>query len=470
MPLSPADGRNHENDGTNKQALDYRRVGKKDDVATELNRVCLCTTLDRGRLEAAFVRDVGDPALLELLRVGRPHLFSDVSVFIHADSFAEMAKAVRIIETTAKLPEYKKRVMEWAPAIARTDYGPVGAFMGYDFHISSDGPKLIEINTNAGGAFLNAIMAKAQSACCGISASLPHDFSSEAFEQAVGDMFAQEWCLQRKSGLPSRVAIIDERPVDQYLYPDFVLAKRLLERRGFKAVIASPEDLTYSNGQLICRGELIDFVYNRIVDFSFAAPDHWMLKEAYEGGKVVFSPNPHVHALLADKRNLTLLSNPAELRAMGAAECDVPFLTKVIPKTLLVTEEDASELWAARRDYFFKPSRGYGSKAAYRGAKLTRRVWSEIITGSYVAQRFTPPSERMVTIDDVPEPRKIDVRLYTYDGAILLTAARLYEGQTTSFRTEGGGFAPVLQTSAMDVCPIKVTSSNTLSGPKSPEI
>jgi len=35
------------------------------------------------------------------------------------------------------------------------------------------------------------------------------------------------------------------------------------------------------------------------------------------------------------------------------------------------------------------------------------------------------------------------VRLYTYDGRLLLMAARLYQGQTTNFRTAGGGFAPI---------------------------
>lgn len=46
-------------------------------------------------------------------------------------------------------------------------------------------------------------------------------------------------------------------------------------------------------------------------------------------------------------------------------------------------------------------------------------------------------------IDGRPEPRKLDVRLYTYDGAILLSAARLYQGQATNLRTPGGGFAPL---------------------------
>ena len=423
------------------------------DVADQLNQDCFCTTLDRGYLEAEFVREVEDSALLELLREGRPHLFSDVSVFIHNNSFAEMARVVRNIEAVVELPEYGKRVLEWAPAIARIDHGPAGAFMGYDFHLGADGPKLIEINTNAGGAFLSAVLARAQSACCGTSPSSRPGFPDEQFEQAVVCMFEQEWRLQGRSGRPSRVAIVDDRPVEQYLYPDFVLAKRLLERNGFKVIIADPEDLTYQAGQLICGGKPVNLVYNRLVDFSLADPSHRALGEAYESGKVVFTPNPHVHAWLADKRNLTLLSDPDELRALGVSECGIQFLTDVIPTTVLVTKENASELWAARRDYFFKPARGHGSKAAYRGARLTKRVWAEIVEATYVAQRFAPPSERMVAIDNVPEPRKIDVRLYTYRGEVLLTAARLYKGQTTNFRTEGGGFAPVLRTSMLETCP-----------------
>ncbi|MBX9590973.1 MAG: hypothetical protein K2X43_16920 [Hyphomonadaceae bacterium] len=49
----------------------------------------------------------------------------------------------------------------------------------------------------------------------------------------------------------------------------------------------------------------------------------------------------------------------------------------------------------------------------------------------------------MVMVDAATEPRKTDVRLFTYDGHVLLAAARLYQGQTTNFRTPGGGFAPV---------------------------
>jgi hypothetical protein len=39
---------------------------------------------------------------------------------------------------------------------------------------------------------------------------------------------------------------------------------------------------------------------------------------------------------------------------------------------------------------------------------------------------------------------KYDIRAYTYDGEIRLLVARVYQGQTTNFRTPGGGFAPVV--------------------------
>ena len=109
----------------------------------------------------------------------------------------------------------------------------------------------------------------------------------------------------------------------------------------------------------------------------------------------------------------------------------------------MVSPDNATELWEARRNFFFKPATGHGAKAVYRGDKLTRGVWQQILTANYVAQELVPPGERMVMVDAAAEPRKADIRLFTYDGHVLLAAARLYQGQTTNFRTPGGGFAPV---------------------------
>ncbi|MFP5323242.1 MAG: hypothetical protein ACLGH2_01000, partial [Gammaproteobacteria bacterium] len=81
---------------------------------------------------------------------------------------------------------------------------------------------------------------------------------------------------------------------------------------------------------------------------------------------------------------------------------------------------------------------------AYRGDKLTRRVWAEILAGDYVAQTHVPPSERLVSVDGQSVRLKLDLRAYTYRGQVQLLAARTWAGQTTNFRTEGGGFSPVV--------------------------
>ena len=95
------------------------------------------------------------------------------------------------------------------------------------------------------------------------------------------------------------------------------------------------------------------------------------------------------------------------------------------------------------RTYSSSPLSGHGGKAVYRGDKVTKGVWAEIAGGEYVAQAFVTPGQRMIKLDGAPVQRKMDIRLYTYAGQVLLIAARLYQGQTTNFRTPSGGFAPV---------------------------
>ena len=55
-----------------------------------------------------------------------------------------------------------------------------GVFFGFDFHINETGPKLIEINTNAGGALLNIEMRRQQQACCEPAAACLRDENSAA--------------------------------------------------------------------------------------------------------------------------------------------------------------------------------------------------------------------------------------------------------------------------------------------------
>jgi hypothetical protein len=107
-------------------------------------------------------------------------------------------------------------------------------------------------------------------------------------------------------------------------------------------------------------------------------------------------------------------------------------------------------LRAQRRQLFFKPVGGYGDKAVYRGDKLTRRVWDEILAGEFIAQALVPTGWRMVIVNGVQTDLKFDIRAYTCAGQVQLLAARTYRGQTTNFRTPGGGFSPVVVVPQID--------------------
>ncbi|MFZ5670775.1 MAG: hypothetical protein ACOY4K_14895 [Pseudomonadota bacterium] len=411
----------------------------------QLNRGCFCITLDRPALEAALDKEVGAEGFGAGLSRSHPSLFSNVPVFVPGETLAEMARVVTAVEAAARLPGYREAALAWAPPIAGTDPGPAGALMGYDFHITPEGPRLIEVNTNAGGAFLNAVLSRAHRACCA-EARAPFDIlPTEDFESRIAAMFEAEWRRQRGSGRPATIAIVDDAPREQHLYPEFRLARALLESRGFRAVIADPAELSPAPRGLTVGGEAVDLVYNRLVDFALEAPAHAALRSAYLDGSVVLTPNPRVHALLADKRNLSLLGDPARLLGWGLAEADAGRLAAAVPATRIVTPANAEALWRARDGLFFKPAGGHGSKAAYRGEKLTRRVWESIVGGTYVAQAFAAPAPRSIELAGSRADLKVDVRLYTYAGEPLLAAARLYQGQTTNMRTPGGGFAPVLE-------------------------
>ena len=54
-----------------------------------------------------------------------------------------------------------------------------------------------------------------------------------------------------------------------------------------------------------------------------------------------------------------------------------------------------------------------------------------------------PPSQRRATSARGGGDLKVDVRNFAYGGHVQLVSARLYQGQTTNFRTPGGGFASV---------------------------
>ena len=419
-------------------------VGFDPRSAESLNRGCVCRPLDPDRLCRELEAEPALAGLCEDISRTRPNLFSATAVFISREQFDRIAAMIAAVESVVGLPGYRESALARAPSIAQLDPGPRGVFLGYDVHLTSHGPQLIEINTNAGGALLNAVLARSQKACC---REMVSEFEPTAdlsnLEQTFFAMFAAEWRRQRRDDPLVPVAIVDDDPAGQYLYPEMRLFERLFARFGTEAVIADARELVWRDGRLWHGALPVELIYNRLTDFYLEEPAHAELRAAYEAGAVVLTPHPRAHALYADKRNLITLSHEDTLAALGVSAETRAILVAGVPRTESVTPERAEVLWAERRKLFFKPAAGYGSKAAYRGDKLTRRVWNEIARGEYVAQALVAPSERRLEIDSAETDLKLDIRAYVYDGVIQLVAARLYEGQTTNFRTSGGGFAPV---------------------------
>lgn len=425
--------------------MDYsrQRLAEADAIET-LNRDCYCVSLDQDALRTELEADLGARGLSRPLLETHPHLFASLPVFVSRRHVERMAQIIAAVESVVGMAAYRDAVMQWAPDIAAFDPGPCGVFLGYDFHLGPAGPQLIEINTNAGGALLNAVLGRAQRACCApVEELVPGPAEFRSIEAGILGMFMDEWRLQRQSRELKCAAIIDDDPTEQYLYPEFLLFQQLFRRNRIDAIVADPQQLVLRQGALWHADRRIDLVYNRLTDFSLELPVHAVLSDAYLSGQVVLTPHPRAHALYADKRNLGVLTDATQLRAWGVADAVVTTLLSGIPRTETVTPADAERLWSNRRNLFFKPAAGYGSKAAYRGEKLTRRVWEEVLVGSYVAQAFVSPSERVIRDAASPLALKLDLRNYVYNGAVQLLAARLYQGQTTNFRTPGGGFAPV---------------------------
>ena len=371
-----------------------------------------------------------------LLLEAHDNLFSGLAIVISPAQMMQMQAVIDAVGKVVVLPAWQKEVS--GDISGQAIPSNPGVFFGYDFHLNAEGVHLIEINTNAGGAFLSELFLRSQQ-----EFPLPGmPLAKENLAQVFIEMFRHEWRLQRGEAPLRTVAIVDEAPTSQYFYPEFVLARQLFEAAGIKASIADPADFETRADGLYLNDSKVDLIYNRLTDFSLQ--QFPMLLAAFQKDQVALTPHPHAYALYADKRNLSLLTDAVRLRGMGADEASINTLQSGVPQTRLVEARDEQQWWKERKDWFFKPATGYGGKGSYRGDKLTQRVFGEIVQGGYVAQRKAMPGEVMVNVaGSEPVAFKYDVRCYVYEGQVQLVIARLYQGQTTNFRTPGGGFALV---------------------------
>lgn len=278
--------------------------------------------------------------------------------------------------------------------------------IGVDFHVAEDGPKLIEVNSNAGGYVTSALWAHKNNAYN----------LKEKLSRFVLSLFEtyQQW----NSSQPNSVQIVDDDPFGQFTYYDMKLSQELFRHFG---VISQIDDVSKASDQF-------DIIYNRSCDFLFARSESKRLRDIFISGQSFVFPNPYAFSLLSDKRVLVALNSFSELGKYKN-------LNRVLLPCKLI--RDFSNEQMSRRGWVFKPAQEYAGTGVFRGKKISRVKYEEILNKDYVAQKEARPG----TVDYEGETYKYDVRVFATPSEVLDISVRAYTGRLTNFRSENGGYA-----------------------------
>jgi hypothetical protein len=288
--------------------------------------------------------------------------------------------------------------------------------MGFDFHLTEAGPKLIEINTNAGG--LATVFS--------FSSEDESSFLKVKFVGAVREEFER---FRGPGAVLKTVAIVDDNAKDQKMFAETSHFASVLKAFGMDARVCSPEELTINPETKVLEfledGKCVDFLYNRLCDFLMREPLHAHIRESAVAGKVVLSPHPALYVRAADKRRLI------DLCKKDAAEC------KVVPKTFMLGDKDLVFWQEHKKDYVFKPAQSFGSRGVYRGASISRNKIATLPPDTIVQEDCAPP----VSTDD---GTKFDLRVYTSDTMLLGLCSRHFELSIMEMRSGKSGFKQAL--------------------------
>ena len=159
-------------------------------------------------------------------------ILSTAEVTISPADLKRMVRLVHLLDRLSREPVYRATVAGQVPEVARFDPGHAAVMMGYDFHLSAAGPRLIEVNTNAGGALPAWLAAH------------PGGPPPPQLKRRLLAMFCAELRAQSRGRLrqPGCVAILDETPEQQFLYPEMQAFARLFREAGIAAAVARPPD------------------------------------------------------------------------------------------------------------------------------------------------------------------------------------------------------------------------------------
>ena len=344
-------------------------------------------------------------------------LASETAVPISSSDFEAMLSFSRTVFRLKDNPAYLAALAGTLPDAARIPTAWPSVLMGFDFHLTSAGPKLIEINNNAGGLYI------------GDGRWLPQPVNATmagTLSERLVAMFPQQW---------SSIAIMDEDVTGQYMYPEMCAYADLLRANGRRACVVSPEDLHAEQGRLTYKGQVVDAIYNRHTDFYLEGEDLSHIRAAYEAGAVVINPHPRSYALIGDKTRMVDWWRPGLLESCIAAG-QVARIRAVTPETHRMLEMDSDALWRDRKQWVFKPAARHGGKGVVLGKNMSRKRFESLDRDDTIVQQLVPASE----IELAGNRMKLDIRLYMHGEQLIALAGRVWKGQVTNFREPGSGW------------------------------
>lgn len=334
-----------------------------------------------------------------------------------------MLAFARLVQSLQQSPAYIQAIQQALPPVAAVEPGHPSMLMGYDFHLTDEGPKLIEINNNAGGLFAGFLP--------GAPVWLPQPKLAAmhaSMESRILAMFPQAW---------RHIAIVDESIEQQYLYPEMQAYGRLLERDGRSVHLLSPEDMRLTADGLYHDEWKVDAIYNRHTDFYLESSALQHIRQAYETGLVELNPYPRSYALLGDKSRMVDWWRPGLMEPVLTEE-NLALLRRVVPETHLLREYDREQAWTERNRWVFKPVARHGGKGVLMGKSISRTRFNALESDTAM-QQLVPAS----LVECHGEPYKLDLRLFMYGEQLIAIGGRVWKGQVTNFREAGSGWVPL---------------------------
>lgn len=238
------------------------------------------------------------------------------------------------------------------------------------------------------------------------------------------------WRAWGGQGLP-RIGIIDWVGVPTT--NEFLLFQEFFAQNGLEAIIVSPEELEYSGGKLRARGQVIDFLYKRVLaselleKYGLDQPVVQALRDRAvcmgNSFRAKLLHKKSIHAFLTDERNAHLFSADEQ----AAIVSHIPW-TRIVEerKTLYRGQTiDLLPFIAENRERLvLKPNDEYGGKGVVIGWETTAEDWARSLEDALneptvVQERVqvaTEPYAAFVNGTVDIGPRLVDLDPYFFSG------------------------------------------------------